>query len=1804
MAGQRRFVFTTGGPAVIRTLPWEGAQVEEEQIFVLGLDAPARRDTLLRHAYCTAEGTRERIPVQLVEGAARQRVLEAGRGELGGLLHVILKSRERTASATLGLAEKGTPFEQALKTHGDQIVTLRCARRLPPKAEVHLVWGAGIATTSGVAGTEDQTLAFQVREPFRARFSCEKVNKDAQCVPILPMSLYFSAPVSRKAAERIVLAGGGRTWKAKVTEEGDAVSGVSFTGPFPEKTRFALRLPADLRDDSGRPLANRKSFPLTVRTDEEPPLAKFPARFGIIELNAGATLPVTVRNIEAELDLGRAKAAAPVPGKTLRAAQEPGDILRWLARVGSYEGQEAARRSVFGPGDKVARFTLPNPGGAKAFEVIGIPLEKPGLYVVELASPRLGAALFGEKAPYHVQTAALVTDLAVHFKQGRESSLVWVTALDSGQPVAEAEVSVRDCGGKVHWQGRTGSDGLARIPRALPSRDSLPACYNHQNSYFVTARKGDDLSFVFSHWNEGIANWRFNVPGPGYQGPWLAHTVFDRTLLRAGETVHMKHFFRQHTGAGFRLPDPATLPGKMVIVHVGSDQKYELPLKWRGDGSAEAAWTVPQDAKQGTYTVQLPGGPAAKEKRFYEPERTSGSFRVEAFRVPTMRAVLKPVDTPLVDAAEAQLDIQLNYLSGGGAGFQPVKLRAVAEDRYVNFPDYEGFTFAAGAVKEGLQDERAAPWAVDDYAVEDDGEAAPAEGPGGNRPFALQSLTLDAAGAARAILKPLPKGDKPRSVLAELEYRDPNGETLTAASGFTLWPSRVLLGVAPDSWALNRDALRFKVVALGLDGKPLPDVAVTVDLLQRADYSHRKRTVGGFYAYEHRSEIKRLGELCAGRTDARGYLFCEGKSPVSGSVILQARAADGEGHASVTHTDLWVAGQDDWWFQAGNDDRMDVLPEKKRLEPGETARLQVRMPFREATALVTVEREGVLDAFVTPLSGKGPVVELPIRENYAPNVYASVLAVRGRVGDVQPTALIDLGKPAFKLGLTALNVGWKGHELRVSVTPQKTEYPVRGTVRTRIKVTRADGGPLPPNAQVALAAVDEGLLELMPNESWKLLEAMMRPRGLEVETATAQMQVVGKRHYGRKALPSGGGGGRQSSRELFDTLLKWQARVGLDDDGEADVFIPLNDTLGAFRIVAVASAGAGHFGTGSASVRTTQDVMLFSGLPPLVREGDEYRAAVTVRNAGKTPLALTLSATLTPSGGQARALSAQPLTLAPGEAREAAWNVTAPAGSDTLTWDIAAQTAESMSGDRLKVSQKVVPAVPVRTYQATLTQLDRPLALPVERPADALPGRGSVVLHFRDRLADELAGVQDYMRRYPYTCLEQQVSRAVALRDRALWDKTMAALPAYLDGDGLAKYFPLMRQGSDTLTAYLLALAGESGWPVPDALRERMNEGLTGFVQGRVVRAGALPTADLAIRKVAALDALSRFRPVDDALTQSFAVEPNLWPTSAVLDWHGVLRRSPTLAQREVRLRQAEQVLRARLNVQGTTLGFSTERSDFLWWLMVSGDVNANRAILALLDSPGWKEDIPRLVRGALGRQHKGRWNTTVANAWGTLAMEKFSARFESVPVTGMATARLGAAPPRTLAWDKTRGGDLAFPWPKDKATLAVAQEGTGKPWVTVESRAALPLKHALSSGFKATRTVTPLEQKVKGRWSRGDLARVRLDLEAQSDMTWVVVDDPVPAGASVLGTGLGRDSRLATRGEKRVGWVWPAFEERTFEGFRAYYEFVPKGRWTVEYTVRLNNPGRFALPPTRVEAMYAPEMFGEYPNRAVTVEE
>ena len=723
-------------------------------------------------------------------------------------------------------------------------------------------------------------------------------------------------------------------------------------------------------------------------------------------------------------------------------------------------------------------------------------------------------------------------------------------------------------------------------------------------------------------------------------------------------------------------------------------------------------------------------------------------------------------------------------------------------------------------------------------------------------------------------------------------------------------------------------------------------------------------------------------------------------------------------------------------------------------------------------------------------------------------------------------------------------------------------------------------------------------------------------------------------------MRAGGGGGKSATRELLDTLLLWNPRVQLDANGQAQITVPLNDALTTFRIVAVADAGTGLFGTGQTSIRATQDLQIISGLPPLVREDDQFRAQLTLRNTTAKAMKVEVAPRAT-----LLTLAPQTVDIPAGEARELAWNVTAPAQlaltrNEAILWEIEAKDLLGGARDALKARQRIVPAVPLTVQQATLVQVDGTLALPVNPPADAIPGRGGLKLALQPKLAEGLPGVRDWFANYPFACLEQKTSKSIGLREAKMWQAVLAQLPTYLDGDGLASYFPPRdgeaNRGSDILTSYLLAATHEAAalnpaFTLPDEARAPMERGLIAFVEGRIQREFWSPRKDLDVRKLAALEALSRYGKAQGRMLGSITIAPNQWPTSAVIDWLNILKRVADVPQREQRLAEAQQVLRSRLSWQGTKAVFSTERDDYWWWLMANGDVNTARLILAVLDDPAWKDDMGRLANGFIARQQGGAWHTTTANLWGGLALEKFSAKFEATPVAGTTRASMstGAAAvdwskveriktsdasgaPHQTTWfgapaspGNLRNNGMFLPWGKEaKAdTLNVAHQGPGKPWLTLQSVAAIDLKAPFSAGYQIKKTITPVEQAVAGKYSRGDVLRINLEVNAASDMTWVVVTDPIPGGSTLLGGGLGRDSQIATSGQKAPTGVWAAFEERSFESWRGYYEYVPKGVFKLEYTVRLNNVGDFALPPTRVEAMYAPEMFGELPNVRVKVE-
>ncbi len=1069
----------------------------------------------------------------------------------------------------------------------------------------------------------------------------------------------------------------------------------------------------------------------------------------------------------------------------------------------------------------------------------------------------------------------------------------------------------------------------------------------------------------------------------------------------------------------------------------------------------------------------------------------------------------------------------------------------------------------------------------------------------------------------------------PSTLVAEMDYDDANGEVATAKGSVSLDPASIRVGIAKDGWIAKADAVHLKMAALDLANRPVRGQKITVQLFSRETYSYRKRLIGGFYAYDNTQETKQLGAGCSGSTDDRGLFRCTLDAGVSGEVVALATATDAQGRVSRATQSLWLAGDDDWWFGGDNGDRMDVVAEAPEYPAGGSAKFQVRMPFRDATALVSVLRDGVIDSFVTTLSGKDPVVSVQLKRGYAPDVYVSVLAVRGRVAGwrlwladlarrwnlpwlsrdaAAPTALVDLAKPSYRFGMAKIRVGWDDHRLGVRVATDAGSYAVRKVATTTVQVTPPKGRALPPGSEIAFAAVDEALLQLRGNDSWDVLTAMMADRPVSVLTSTGQTQVVGKRHYGRKALAAGGGGGEGAGgtvRHDFNPLLLWRGRVPLDAQGRATIPVAMNDSLSAFRLVAVATGGVDLFGTGSTVVRTTQDLQILAGIPPLVREGDRYTATVLMRNATAKPMRVS-------AGGSAGSvvLPGRIVDIPAGSATTVAWDVAAP-GEGTIAWDVTAR-ATTGATDAVKVVQTVAPAVPVATLQATLLQVAPSQSFPVALPAGALPGKGGIDVALSRSLGGALPGVRAYMAAYPYNCIEQQLSVAVATGDRRKWDADAALLPAYLDRDGLVRFFPAdWIAGDDSLTAYLLRLSADSGWPLPPDARAKMIAGLTGFVGGKVARPhdnmlvvekgkGIVGTASFggegASRRLAAIAALMTANAATPAMVEPLSVAPDAWPTATLIDWVTVLRL-PGIPDAAAKTKQALDVLRNRLDLQGTRL--SITRADDPWQLLSSPDLTAARLLLAVVALPDWTADVPRIARGLMLDQSRGHWDTTPANAVGTLAMRAFAARFEGVPVAGTTTAAVGSAS-HAFAWGTAAPPPATLAWPPAAAALTLTHAGTGAPWAIVTSRAAVPLAQAFNSGFAVRRSVVPVTQAVAGRWSRGDVMKVRVEFTARAPVAWVAVNDPVPAGATILGGSLGGRSDLLAAAA--TAGVQPAFVERRTDAVHAHYEYVTRAPVAYEYTLRLGSAGTFRLPPTRVEALYSPEMMALVPNANVVV--
>jgi len=267
--GKKQFTIVTDGPTPVRTWPGRYGTVEEDQVFVLRLNGSVDTASLNRHAWCEIDGVQEKIPLQLVNESSAAQVVKY-------------------------LFDNNPP---------EHLLFAKCARPLPPERQVAIVWGKGIAAEGNTKLTtrEDIRFEYSVRNPLNVKINCERLHAQGNCLPIRPISVWFSEEISADTAKRITLKTAKGVRKPEALSEKNTNT-VQFAAPFDPNSTAEIILPTDFKDISGRALSPTQQLPIQVTFGDIPPLAKFPGTFGILESNANPTLPVTLRNVESLKD--------------------------------------------------------------------------------------------------------------------------------------------------------------------------------------------------------------------------------------------------------------------------------------------------------------------------------------------------------------------------------------------------------------------------------------------------------------------------------------------------------------------------------------------------------------------------------------------------------------------------------------------------------------------------------------------------------------------------------------------------------------------------------------------------------------------------------------------------------------------------------------------------------------------------------------------------------------------------------------------------------------------------------------------------------------------------------------------------------------------------------------------------------------------------------------------------------------------------------------------------------------------------------------------------------------------------------------------------------------------------------------------------------------------------------------------------------------------------------------------------------------------------------------------------------------
>lgn len=1678
------------------------------------------------------------------------------------------QGKEEIALGTQDKEARGTSialFTKKPLTQGSSY-TLSCAKLLPAAGDDPL--------------PKEFTTSLRAYPKFALR---ESSPSDGANIPPddLTLALTFSTPIDRAELSKHVHITPDhpalhREWLERNQTRNE------LTASFEADTSYTLRIDAGLRDRFGQKLG----APITINFDTTDATPSLSFTSGIFTLEAEAAgYPLWSRNVE-EFAL----TCAYVPKQNLvkvLTKQIPFDI--WY---GPHQASDKENEHLFEElGLKPLAQTLKT--GSKKNKWTKTPLaftercggKGRGVYLAEVRSPAAEAPRREHGGYLPARILSNVTNLGLMLKVGLSSGLIWVTSLKDTQPVAGAAVTLYDPEGRKVFSGSSDARGLLMLPgadalleRGKPKSTVSEEEESHYRSLRLIAvvEKDADLAVVDGQWSDGIEAWNFNLR-TDRSGGALATRGFiesDRGIYRPGETVHFKGLARE-----VPLNGEPRVPGqRQIALRVEDGAGAELlnkTLSLSEFGGFFADLTLSPEARTGDYYVIAKLGKTS----FRE------TFSVEEFRPVSFEITTSDLQENVRLGVSNKVAIEARYLFGAPVSEADASYQIERRRRWLYFADYADYSF------EDWSEEEWSPWWEPERYSDFVSEGTGTTDDKGRFAFSFKDENTALTG--------------PQDYLVRVSVRDAADQEVSKRVTISAHPSDMYLGVATDSWVAEvGKPINARVVAIDTQGKPIAaDAKLSV-----LSVSTRCDTDDGPYAYWNcqretdPSEPERSVHINANAPLALPITIRE-----PGEHLLVIEGKDARGNKVKSSSSLWVIGPGESYWRSDDANRIGLIPSKRSYAPGETAVLVPEATTDGAAMLVTIERDGILEARVERGAGTSGI-QIPITTAHAPNVFVSVAILRGRRGTK------DEEGPELKLGMASLPVSFKERALAVQITTEGSDFEPGQTVRGKVRVLGQDGAPV--RAEVALSAADEGVLQLIAYKTPDPSDSIYAEWGLGVQSATNWTRLAklhdAPRDMGEEGADGSGASSDNEARSRFVSSAFWAPALVTNNQGEAEFSFEAPDNLTAFRLMAAVADKGGRFGKSEQRVRVRKDLLIAPVVPRFLLADDQIELGAVVHNytkddgevevsfdvEGVTPRKKTLRAKVAANG---KAVLRVPVKVLHGEAAKyhVAANLLGPAG-------------EARAKDALILSLPIERAV-VKDAESVFAghspSAQAALSWPtgLDEHASALE-----VLVDRTGVAD-LGPSLKYLVQYPYGCLEQTMSRVVPLLKVRELAKSLSLreLPA----DKMNEYITF---GVDKIARHQHSDGQFSLWPDSQPYPHLTVYALWGLNEAR--RSGVhvdkrpFELGLSALRSYAA-DPARTLAPGDDTGTLAMAAF-----VMAELD-----AADPALHARLLSARAALPVygkaflLRALRRAKGSQTDQALLLSEISARVQVKDGVgrvddpiapeghyfsSESRSmalvLIALLEADPSSPLIDPLVLGLKKRRVGGRWQSTQENVYGLLALSDFARRMAEGK--SKVAVKLGET---TLKETTLSGGGLLrvrVPLKglaRDAQLTLTASDPVFYNAVLYKVRPE-PVAQALDHGFAVQREYLDLESQRPITSARvGQLVKVRLRVSSSSLQEYVALSDPLPSGFEAVNSALASERDVSAHEDQPWNWDYRALRDERTDWFVDDF----RGSSTrLDYVVRATHVGTFTVPPARAEAMYMESVMGHSASNVLTV--